>query len=96
MARYTQEQFAEIGRAAVGLAELIGGRPVQEPVFEGAVEVSELDGSSSTLLRAPARATFGHGRASSSALGSAEAGRLRAAAITTRVGIYRCPGGCQT
>ncbi|MDB4970344.1 MAG: hypothetical protein JWN44_6033 [Myxococcales bacterium] len=48
-------------------------------VLEGTVEVSERDGSSSTLLTAPARATFGRGRAASSALSGREAARLRAA-----------------
>ncbi|WP_159314288.1 hypothetical protein, partial [Staphylococcus aureus] len=39
-------------------------------VIEGVVEVAERDGSSSTLLRAPARATF--------SLGSAQTGTLSA------------------
>ena len=48
-------------------------------VLEGTVEVTERDGSSSTLLTAPARAVFGRGRTSSSALSGHEAARLRAA-----------------
>jgi hypothetical protein len=47
-------------------------------VLEGVVEVADLDGSASTTLRAPARAVFGRGRASSGALGAGEAARLRA------------------
>jgi ferric-dicitrate binding protein FerR (iron transport regulator) len=48
-------------------------------VLEGTVEVLERDGSSATLLTAPARAVFGHGRASSAALSAHEAARARAA-----------------
>ena len=48
-------------------------------VLEGTVEVSERDGSSSTVLTAPARATFGRGRTASTALSGREAARLRAA-----------------
>jgi hypothetical protein len=46
-------------------------------VLEGSVEVSDLDGSSSTMLHAPARAVFGRGRASLSTLETREAARLR-------------------
>ena len=48
-------------------------------VLEGTVEVTERDGSASTLLTAPARATFGHGRTASTPLSGREAARLRAA-----------------
>jgi hypothetical protein len=47
-------------------------------VLEGTVEVTDRDGSSSTLLTAPVRATFGRGRSSSTALSGHEAARLRA------------------
>nr|ACX33968.1 conserved hypothetical protein [uncultured bacterium RM35] len=47
-------------------------------VLEGVVEVSELDGSASTLLHAPARAVFGPGRATSAPLSAREATILRA------------------
>jgi ferric-dicitrate binding protein FerR (iron transport regulator) len=46
-------------------------------VLEGTVEVTERDGSSSTLLHAPARAVFGRGRTQSSALSVREVARLR-------------------
>jgi hypothetical protein len=47
-------------------------------VFEGVVEVSELDGSSSTLLHAPARAVFGRGgRVSSGAIDAHEMAQLK-------------------
>jgi hypothetical protein len=48
-------------------------------VLEGTVEVTERDGSASTMLTAPARATFGRGRTLTSALSGREAARLRAA-----------------
>ena len=48
-------------------------------VLEGTVEVTDRDGSSSTLLTAPARATFGRGRTVSTPLSGREAARLRAA-----------------
>lgn len=48
-------------------------------VLEGTVEVTERDGSASTMLTAPARATFGRGRAATVALSGREAARLRAA-----------------
>jgi ferric-dicitrate binding protein FerR (iron transport regulator) len=47
-------------------------------VLEGTVAVSERDGANSTLLTAPARAVFGHGRTASSPLSGREAARLRA------------------
>ncbi len=47
-------------------------------VLEGVVEVAERDGSSSTLLRAPARAVFGVGSARTGTLTADEATRLRA------------------
>ncbi len=47
-------------------------------VLEGVVDVAERDGSSSTLLRAPARATFGVGSARTGTLTAGEATRLRA------------------
>jgi hypothetical protein len=46
------------------------------------VEVAELEGSASTLLRAPSRAVFGRGRARTAPLGGGELGRARAAAET--------------
>ena len=46
-------------------------------VLEGSVEVSDLDGSSSTVLHAPSRAVFGRGRASLSTLEAREAAQLR-------------------
>jgi hypothetical protein len=46
-------------------------------VLEGTVEVTERDGSSSTLLHAPVRAVFGRGRTQSSALSVREVARLR-------------------
>jgi hypothetical protein len=48
-------------------------------VLEGTVEVRERDGSSSTVLTAPARAVFGRGRATTAALSAREVARLRAA-----------------
>jgi hypothetical protein len=48
-------------------------------VLEGTVEVTERDGSASTLLTAPARASFGRGRTATTALSGREAARLRAA-----------------
>ena len=48
-------------------------------VLEGTVEVTDRDGSSSTLLTAPARATFGRGRTASTPLSGREAARLRGA-----------------
>jgi len=48
-------------------------------VLEGTVEVTDHDGSSSTLLTAPARATFGRGRTAQAPLSGREAARLRAA-----------------
>ncbi|HEX9101960.1 MAG TPA: AgmX/PglI C-terminal domain-containing protein, partial [Polyangia bacterium] len=47
-------------------------------VLEGTVEVTNRDGSSSTLLTAPARATFGRGRTASTPLSGRQAARLRA------------------
>jgi len=47
-------------------------------VLEGTVEVTERDGSASTLLTAPARATFGRGRTASAPLSGHQAARLRA------------------
>ncbi len=47
-------------------------------VLEGTVEVSELDGSRSTLLHAPSRAVFTRGRFTSAALDVREAAALRA------------------
>lgn len=47
-------------------------------VLEGTVEVTDRDGSASTLLTAPARAAFGRGRTSSTTLSGREAARLRA------------------
>jgi len=47
-------------------------------VLEGTVEVTNRDGSSSTLLTAPARATFGRGHTASTALSGRQAARLRA------------------
>jgi hypothetical protein len=52
----------------------------QVEVLEGIVEVTDLDGATSTMLTAPARATFGRGQSSSVALSSREAMRLREAA----------------
>lgn len=47
-------------------------------VLEGVVEVSELDGSASTILRAPARAVFGQGgHVSSSPVDAREMAQLR-------------------
>lgn len=46
-------------------------------VLEGVVEVAERDGSASTLLRAPARAVFGRGRAETQALSAQRAAALR-------------------
>jgi ferric-dicitrate binding protein FerR (iron transport regulator) len=46
-------------------------------VLEGTVEVTERDGSSSTLLHAPVRALFARGRVQSSALSVREVARLR-------------------
>ncbi len=48
-------------------------------VLEGTVEVTERDGSSSTLLTAPTRAVFGRGRATTAAMTTHEAARLRTA-----------------
>lgn len=47
-------------------------------VLEGTVEVTERDGSASTMLTAPARATFGRGRTASAPLSGHQAARLRA------------------
>jgi hypothetical protein len=47
-------------------------------VLEGTVEVTDRDGSSSTMLHAPARAVFGRGHTASSPLSGHEAARLRA------------------
>ena len=47
-------------------------------VLEGTVEVTERDGSASTLLTAPARATFGPGRSVSAPLSGHQAAKLRA------------------
>jgi hypothetical protein len=46
-------------------------------VFEGVVEVTERDGSATTLLRAPATAVFGRGRAATSPLDPREAAARR-------------------
>ena len=48
-------------------------------VLEGTVEVTERDGANSTLLTAPARATFGRSRTASSPLSGRQAAALRAA-----------------
>lgn len=48
-------------------------------VLEGTVEVSERDGSSSTLLTAPTRAVFSRGKATTAAMTVHEAARLRTA-----------------
>jgi len=48
-------------------------------VLEGTVEVTERDGANSTLLTAPARATFGRGRTASTPLSGRQAAALRAA-----------------
>lgn len=47
-------------------------------VLEGTVEVTNRDGSSSTMLTAPARASFGRGRTASTPLSGRQAARLRA------------------
>ncbi len=49
-------------------------------VLEGTVEVTNRDGSSSTMLTAPARATFGRGRSASTPRSGRQAARLRAEA----------------
>ena len=46
-------------------------------VLEGTVEVMELNGGASTMLRAPVRATFGRGRTTSSSLSAKEASVIR-------------------
>lgn len=58
-------------------------------VLEGTVEVTDRDGSSSTMLTAPARATFGRGRTSSTALSGREAARMRA---TSEMNFLAWPG----